>query len=575
MNNNNKDVFIKNTQITQCGEQEGDGRQFDSLFFDARTRTVFSKSLYMRKHTTVFTSTSKQSDTIYTIAGHNPTDIGRIFLLLENINGQNMIMVVNHKTKRAIPANSKQDIINVMGYKSRGAAKKLMTILEENHVVIEVTHKTKNETTGKEDRYKRYYVSPIYTMPYKGLNLDTYLLFKEQIDDLLDPATVRELEKITYKDLHGEEFKQVATKPVANQNETSLISILDNVDKQAVFDEYILHGETPKTYQKIGKGMIAAPVTTDNDTYFAVNQTEGYKTTKPAGADIIGYNAWFIDIDAGRDSAGKYFPLEEVSRRKEKMLNVINALLVPTAIVDTRNGYHIYYACSGDVSDENWKVLEDKLFDLAKIADPAATEKSRLLRLPNSKWVKKENGLAPYDVTILSANRINYTTETFKKQLDVAQEDVHGAVEDYLSTYPMIKVSKAQTATSAASTENQSARVQAIISLSVNTFDPVKEEGCVFDINEYLHQFNLAEFLQIENPSSFKCILHDDHSPSATIYQNGTGYRYMCGSSGCEGNNEGKGLDIIGVVMTLAKCTYAQAVNYLCIIWGISQQATA
>lgn len=571
---NNKDVFIKNTQITQCGEQEGDGRQFDSLFFDARTRTVFSKSLYMRKHTTVFTSTSKQSDTIYTIAGHNPTDIGRIFLLLENINGQNMIMVVNHKTKRAIPANSKQDIINVMGYKSRGAAKKLMTILEENHVVIEVTHKTKNETTGKEDRYKRYYVSPIYTMPYKGLNLDTYLLFKEQIDDLLDKTTVRELEKITYKDLHGEEFKQVATKPVADQKETSLISIFDNVELQEIFDEYILHGENPKTYQKIGKGMIAHAQTDDNDTYFVVNQTDGYKKTKPAGSDIIGYNAWFIDIDAGQDSDKKYFSLEEVIRRKEKMLNVINALPVPTAIVDTRNGYHIYYACYGDVSAEDWQTLEDKLFDLAKIADPAAREKSRLLRLPNSTWVKKENGLAPYNVTILSANRINYTTDSFERQLDATQKAVQGATEYYLSTYPMITKTKAQTAVSEASAENQSTRVQAIINLSLNTFDPA-EEGCVSNINDYLHQINLVEFLQIENPSSFKCILHDDHSPSATIYQNETGYRYYCGSSACVANNSGKGMDIIDIVMTLSGCTYQQATNYLCMVLGIRQQATA
>jgi len=492
-------------------------------------------------------------------------DAGHLLALLYNMDNNNMIILRDGHTKHAYPAATREDVYKLAGYSNKTAGLAFFRLLLDKDVIKIITV---NDNKGSKN-YNRYYINPIFTMRDRGITLDLYKLFRESIDPYLTDFARQDLQKLIYREITGDHEENIEI-----DNTNGGYTAVSNTDKQAVFNEYILHDEAPKTYQKIGKGMIAHPMTDDNDTYFIVNQTLGYKTTKPADIDIKGFTAWFVDIDAGKGEDGKYFSLDEVSTRKVKMMHVINALPTPTAIVDTRNGYHVYYACYGDITTQAWNTLEDKLFNIAQIADPAATDVSRLLRLPNSKWIKTNTGLAPYDVTIKQANRQAYDLDSFNKQLDEVQTSVQATAEDYLSTYPMAKVSKAKTAAGVKGNEEQSARVQAIINLSTETFETALVTF-TDNINEYLHQINLAEFLQIENPSSFVCVLHDDHSPSATIYANETGYRYYCGSSACVGDGEGKGRDIIDVVMILADCKYQQAVNYLSTVYSIKQQATA
>lgn len=160
--------------------------------------------------------------------------------------------------------------------------------------------------------------------------------------------------------------------------------------------------------------------------------------------------------------------------------------------------------------------------------------------------------------------------------LNTCSANTSTAAEKYLSLYPaIIKETNNMAPVSSIPVENQTARIQAIIDLSTDTFAIPIEATEVTNINEYVHRINLAEFLQIENPVSFKCIMHADKSPSASIYSNENGYRYYCGCPDCSGNGDGKGIDIIDIVMILSDCKYQQAINYISNIYRIKLATAA
>lgn len=49
------------------------------------------------------------------------------------------------------------------------------------------------------------------------------------------------------------------------------------------------------------------------------------------------------------------------------------------------------------------------------------------------------------------------------------------------------------------------------------------------------HEINMAELLEIKYPNSFRCLFHEDNSPSASIFRNDEGvWIYKCHSSSCD-----------------------------------------
>lgn len=500
-------------------------------------------------------------------------DLGRLFKLVNSMDANNMIGIYNKHLKHYAPVTNKVQLYALLGIKSRTTGAAFYQKLKDLDIIKE-WHDDEGRTV--------FYINPVYTMADRGITLTVYKLFydalnkvlpykaKESLQALCSNPAADNSQVVSYDDadnvfIDGRLYHEIDNEIAASSDE----------DKQAIFDEYILHDRPAKTYQKIGKGMIAHQMTDANDTYFLPNQSDDYKATKPKNEDITEYRSWFLDIDAGRDEDGKYFSLDKVVERKAKMIEVINALPTPTAVIDTRNGYHVYFACYG-VSDANqWQQLQDLLIESAKIADPAVRDAARLLRLPGSVWIKAHTGLAPYPVSIIAANKQAYDAASFSAQLDMCADKAAAAAKAYNVSYPMAVVKKSRTA--AAGTGDitkQSARVQSIADLSIDTFTLSTSMTTIDNINAYLKQVNLADFLQISNPSSFNCILHDDHNPSATIYQNESGYRYYCAST-CAGHGDGHGADIVDIVMILSSCSYKQAINYLCRICGIRQQSAA
>lgn len=144
------------------------------------------------------------------------------------------------------------------------------------------------------------------------------------------------------------------------------------------------------------------------DVYFYVN-TGGTKQNQ-----ITHINASFIDLDAGRDTKGKYFNSSIVAKKKTQMLNAINKCpLKPTIYVETRNGYQVYWIYTKPISSldkTSWSVLQNKICNhfISVGSDPRVLKINQVLRVPHTLWHKKYEGQLPF-LTKVSPVSYKYT----------------------------------------------------------------------------------------------------------------------------------------------------------------------
>lgn len=516
-------------------------------------------------------SVYRDTDLITLFGRDKYDDLGRLFVLINSMDNNNMLGVYDMHKRCYYPITSKQMLYKMLGIKSRATGATFYKKLKDLDI-IKAWHNDEGKTV--------YYINPVYTMADRGITLTVYKLFFDTLNKVLPYKAKVSLQALCSNPSadNSQVVKynidtDIVTVDDKTYDPTKGIAAVSDKDKQNIFDEYILHDKPAKTYQLINGSMIAHKPTDDADTYFAVNAINCYKPTKPATTDIIGYNAWYIDIDAGRDNDNKYFRLDEVEKRKTAMMMVISCLPTPTCIISTRNGYHVYWGCYGVTDRAQWQDLEDRIIDLVPIADKAVRDPARLLRLPCTNWCKDPARM--YKVEITAANKQAWDVESITECLDEMTADIKKATTDYLSIYPVPIKSTGSTANKVKITAEQTDRIKAIAALSTNTF-VIPQASSGSNILDVIHKFSIAEFLQIENPSSFCCVLHDDKHPSATIYSNTDGYsRYYCGSSNCIGHGDGHGLDIIDIVMALANCSYMVAINYLSKIYNIKKSFIA
>lgn len=85
------------------------------------------------------------------------------------------------------------------------------------------------------------------------------------------------------------------------------------------------------------------------------------------------------------------------------------------------------------------------------------------------------------------------------------------------------------------------------------------------EVYEIINKIDLADFLGIDSPESFCCIIHDDHNPSAGIFKGKDGSDiYKCFSSNC-----GFVGSIVKIVEKLAGCNKVKAINFIKSIYNI------
>ena len=139
------------------------------------------------------------------------------------------------------------------------------------------------------------------------------------------------------------------------------------------------------------------------DVYFYVN----------GGRKLYAINQFsccFCDMDAGRDSDGKYFKPSVVMTKKKQFLKKINEFPVkPSWVVDTRNGYQCYWIfddASRKIVGSNktfWNGLQKKLVNYFD-GDPRAIKPNQIYRVPYTWWRKEWEKKAPYFTSILNGS---------------------------------------------------------------------------------------------------------------------------------------------------------------------------
>lgn len=482
----------------------------------------------------------------FSIMEGNVYDIGRLFLLIHNIDFDNYVCGWDKHSHQQYPLTSNDELMNLLNISNRGTFKKFFDKLIKNEIIA-VTHIT-SISTGK--KVKRFVINPIYGIKSPGISPSLYMLFHKSIAPKIGNYARTCLAALAAKQ---EGFSNDINKTIAlkNDKESNLMEI---------FHEYILRGKSPMIYAKKNNGFFASEIKMDTDIYFLVNDTKEYLKKKPSNNDIIDFRNWFIDIDAGKDENGNYFCDEEVLIRKQYMCEtVLSSLPTPTLVIETRNGYHIYWSCIENISADEWNRVELKLHDIISVADHAVKDASRILRMPNTMWVKPDKGCTPVEVKPVFGTPIRYGIEDFEAILCSHAEKITTSCCTYTSKYPIINK---QNSSKNISAHNNKIKPIRIISPSPGVKEVIYDSSRA---REIARSIDIAKWLGIDKPTSFCCILpeHEDKHPSSSIYHNSDHDRYYCHCC-----NNKRGLDSIDLAILLHRFSYQDAVEYLCGLQG-------
>lgn len=147
--------------------------------------------------------------------------------------------------------------------------------------------------------------------------------------------------------------------------------------------------------------VLNANVNDNADAYFYVNGARK--------KDQITYvRACYMDLDAGRCDNGQYFRPKEVLNIKREYLAKIQSFAVkPSWILDTRNGYQVYWILSpqdhrlGLTSNlKYWNGIQKKLANYFN-GDIRAMKINQIFRIPFTWWRKPWEGKKSYFSTLL------------------------------------------------------------------------------------------------------------------------------------------------------------------------------
>lgn len=119
--------------------------------------------------------------------------------------------------------------------------------------------------------------------------------------------------------------------------------------------------------------------------FYTPNTFEGQRKIE----NLVSINYWFIDIDD--------------CNKEDTYKKLLSAIAIPTMIIDTKNGYHVYWK-SLDATKENWDDIESRLINYFN-ADNAVRDIPRVLRVPSFYHMKSD----PYLIEKIYDSGISYT----------------------------------------------------------------------------------------------------------------------------------------------------------------------
>ena len=322
--------------------------------------------------------------------------------------------------------------------------------------------------------------------------------------------------------------------------------------------------------------------------YFTVN-SGGTKKEQ-----INKINAFFIDCDCGKDDKGNYFDLDIVKQYKQRVLKRVQEFgLVPSFVIDTRNGYHIYWLVD-NAKVEEFEEVQKKLIHYFN-SDERVFTAQFIMRLPNFYWTKYIDN--QYLCTIYQYNDIRYNADEFIKHLNnkvpntkcskrtfsitTSKQFSIDKTNEHIDAIRRLDVAKMKELLCNKFDEKvpSNADISRVRGMGGKTGDNNKDNYYLTycnhfyptpfkasnkaDLKHFIYtKICINDFLGVPE-GMFKCVLHNDSNPSAHIITLKDGTQlYKC--FGC--NFTGT---ITTLVEAIARCNKVEAVEFIQKVYDI------
>ena len=298
---------------------------------------------------------------------------------------------------------------------------------------------------------------------------------------------------------------------------------------------------------------------------------------------------FYVDIDL-KDEHNNSYPDSEVAIKKQELLNKLQELwldkiLKPSMIVESRNGFHLYYVSTVSTNINRWEKLENVIFFTYKqyisYTDERVRKPGQLLRFPFSIH-QKDQSQKPFIVRINYINKKYTLTElefSFFNNFDFT------ALENYFNITAFNKKSSNVTEQTSKSrltpskemdTSDTSPLLEAIKNLDVDFFKKnlqknnqnlikISFEDRQAAIYHFCYQ-DMSKLFDIDNPQKFSSPFRRDIHPSCAIFQK-KDYIYRFYDFSHENTIQGSVLDIIEKVANISK---NKAIDFLAEIYNVS-----
>lgn len=269
---------------------------------------------------------------------------------------------------------------------------------------------------------------------------------------------------------------------------------------------------------------------------------------------ITRINAVFVDWDCGKDQDGKYFDEDAATAKKAEFQKLLGPFRpIPSAVVETRNGFHVYWFLESGVACDQFREAQKRLAHKFN-GDPRVSNPARVMRLPGFDWVKPQSGLPRFLVKVISGNGDRYTLQAVLATVEV--------VPDRFCSGSCLS-----------STQNPSpnstvvdGRICAHNSTGVlNTPDivgsypatPIAEDITSLKKNIDLAQWLTDQVKRTVTTGTTVCPFHNDTNPSAGVFRGkDRTWLFRCHSCGITGS-------IIDMAMKVWGCDARTAIRYL------------
>ncbi|KJD46696.1 hypothetical protein [Paenibacillus terrae] len=392
----------------------------------------------------------------------------------------------------------------------------------------------------------------------------------------------------------------------ANNGKTNFSYIFEGNEDERLFNSKI-HKSKMKYYSKEAIKEIEEWSKKGYGIYFLPNGG-GYRND-----EITEFRACFIDMDIKDEieheiiAAGftgspnelqelvksKFYSLNSAEKTNYKQIfrSRVSELkqrgIPPSAIVETKNGFHVYYLLNNDTQRHQFETLEGFLIYIFN-ADMAVKNPARLLRVPDTLHLKDPND--PFTIKLEEWNRgIRYDAEDLIVRLRTVIEKVSIEADSQLCvnsrkapTHNTKLLPKKRGLPSRIAIDYSSMDVGNIplISKGFKGLPELKrkleldnqDDLCYIDrddIRQFLKRQNLKHLLGIDS-DRFYCIFHNSsNSTSGNIYSYDDKWFYKCHSSRC-----GVHYDIVQIIERISRLPIHKAFDYLKELYNIAEIKT-